>query len=104
MNDFLKINIGQVVTILVFLFGAVGVWFKMRFKLEALDDKLRVQESVIREFEAKGVLLVLGQHEARLVKLEALQSTLNTMQTDIALIKQSLRTISSHKTAEQLTE
>ena len=90
MDEFLKINVGQVVTILVVLGGIVGVWFKMRWQLEGLSEKIRTQETVIREFESKGVILVLGQHEARLVKLEALQLTLGLMQTDIALIKQSL--------------
>jgi uncharacterized membrane protein YqgA involved in biofilm formation len=90
MDEFLKINVGQVVTILVVLGGIVGVWFKMRWQLEALSEKIRTQETVIREFESKGVILVLGQHEARLIKLEALQLTLGLMQTDIALIKQSL--------------
>jgi uncharacterized membrane protein YqgA involved in biofilm formation len=90
MEEFLKINVGQVVTILVVLGGIVGVWFKMRWQLEALSEKIRTQETVIREFESKGVILVLGQHEARLIKLEALQLTLGLMQTDIALIKQSL--------------
>jgi len=90
MNDFFKINIGQVISILAFLGGAAGVWFKMKFQLDSVAEKLRNQEAIIREFESKGVILVLGQHEARLVKLEALQATLGTMQTDIALIKQSV--------------
>ena len=90
MQDFWNINAGNVATILVMLGGIVGVWFKMRFQLDSLSEKLRTQEAVIREFESKGVILVLGQHEARLVKLETLQLTLGMMQTDIALIKQSL--------------
>lgn len=89
-KDFFQVNIGQVISIIVFLVGAVGVWFKMRFKLDSLDEKLKTQESVVREFESKGVLLVLGQHEARLQKLESLQLTLGKMETDIALIKQAL--------------
>jgi uncharacterized membrane protein YqgA involved in biofilm formation len=90
MDDFWKVNAAQVATILVVIGGIVGVWFKMRFQLENLSEKIKMQESVIREFESKGVILVLGQHEARLVKLEALQLTLGVMQTDIALIKQAL--------------
>lgn len=87
MNDFFKVNIGQVATLVVFLAGTLGVWYRMRFQLEELDEKVKTQSVIVREFEAKGVLLVLGQHEARLTKLEALQATLNAMQIDIAVIK-----------------
>lgn len=90
MDDFWKVNAAQVATILVVIGGIVGVWFKMRWQLESLSEKIKTQESIIREFESKGVILVLGQHEARLVKLEALQLTLGVMQTDIALIKQAI--------------
>jgi hypothetical protein len=91
--EFFKVNIGQVINGLIFVGGIVAVWMRMRYQLETVTDKLKSQEAIVREFESKGVLLVLGQHEARLVKLEALQTTLSLMQTDIALIKQSLSII-----------
>lgn len=87
LDDFFKVNIGQVVSMLVFASGALGVWFKMKFKLESLEEKLKNQDAIVREFESKGVLLVIGQHEARITKLEALQETLNSMRVDIAVIK-----------------
>lgn len=92
-NEFWKVNIGNIITIVVFVVGAIGVWYKDRFRNDEHAVKIQKMESSLKEFESKGVLLVLGQHEARLAKLEGLQNTLNTMSTDVALIKQSIEYI-----------
>lgn len=91
MADFFKITAGQVITWFALLFGAAGVWWKMRYQLDSMNERQAKFEAVVRELESKGVIMVLGQHEARLAKLEALQQTLSDMRTDIALIKQAMR-------------
>ena len=90
LKDFWQINFGQVVSVIVFTFGAVMVWQKMRDKLDSLEKETDRNTSDIESMTKIGLLTTINQHERRITELEELSRDYREMRTDIRWIKEKL--------------
>lgn len=90
MKDFFAINLGQVVSLVVFVVGAFMVWQKMRDKLEALEKDTDRNTRELDQLTKIGLMTTVQQHERRLTDIEHIVEDYRGMQTDIRWIKERI--------------
>jgi SpoU rRNA methylase family enzyme len=90
INDFFNVTIGNVISMAVWIAGAVMVWQKMRDAIDTLGDRMIKQEQKTDKLAEMGIMTTVAQHERRLAVLETNSEAIQELKVNMKWVMQAL--------------